>query len=251
MKVFFGGIVSKASGKFVNMVFSVWRGLPVVREFVAPTQPRTARQLSVNATFKEISQYWANALPEGLRQAWANFVFRWTDLWANEVSLTGLNLFLKFNFILRDSGRAFQTTTPPPTTPSEISDSGIIFLPDEKYVNLGINQLPAGEISAQHPFIDIWLNGKATIINITDNVIQLATTGQPQAVNPVKSDYKHFYYADDTSDALKKIELQIFETITDGQGVGFTSPKKVSIILRRYNKHGNYSSVKKYSIITA
>jgi len=252
MKVFFGGIVSKASGKFVNMVFSVWRGLPVVREFVAPSQPNSPRQLAVRTIFTEISHYWANTLTEGLRKAWDNFVFRWTDLWGDEISLTGLNLFQKFNFILRDNGRDFQTTTPPPITPSEISH----FEDEGEWLNGSpttiINPIATSEINGQNPFIDLWIAGDFSSVTVDDtspngtSITIWGHNGMPQGVNPVKSDFRHCIYIkelaqhdDPTKSKIISISADEFELY----------PRRFAKILRRYNKHGNYSAAVKSSRI--
>jgi hypothetical protein len=244
---------AKASGKFMAMVFQTWRGLAVVREFEAPTQPRTPRQMTVRAIFTAISQYWANTLTEGLRIAWSNFVLRWTDLWGNEVSLTGLNLFQKFNFILRDSGRAFQTTTPPTIFPSEIEYTSGGF--ETGQPNPNILPIETSEGTTKDIFNDIWFAGKPESVIVEEDVnsvdVTIRTTGLPQGVNPVKSDFSHCVYvsqnvAQEANPALtKNISISILPPV----GGVFTSPTRIALIIRRYNKHGNYSAPVKISDI--
>lgn len=233
----------KASGKFQMSIFSNWRNLPVVREFVAPTQPRTPRQLAVRALFKEIPQYWANTLPEGLRKAWENAVWKWSDLWGNDVQLTGLNLFLKFNFIIRDFGKAYQTTPPPLPTPPELSLTTPIAI---GYFRQGINPVTGGEKTQFDPFVDIWIAGtikSAAYDPMTLSVI-ITTDGMPQGVNPVQSDFRHAIYMPDSNEGIQNIFVY-----SDLPTANFTTPKRIAIILRRYSKTGNYSAVKKVSEI--
>jgi len=233
---------AKASGKFMAMVFQSWRGLAVVREFEAPTQPNTVRQVAVRAIFTEISNYWANTLTEGLRTAWANFVLRWTDLWGNEVSLTGLNLFQKFNFILRDSGRAFQETTPPPITPPNIPETELV---NPGFFATGWGLLSPAEMTKE-PFVDVWIAGtiKSVKYDAMTRTCLITTDGLPQGVNPVKSDFRHAIYIPDTNVGTTNVKVYF-----DTPDVLFTNPVRIALILRRYNKHGNYSAVTKYSEI--
>jgi hypothetical protein len=241
----------KASGRFMQMVFQAWRGLAVVREFEAPTQPHTARQMAVRAIFSAISKYWAGTLTEGLRIAWANFVFRWTDLWGNAVSLTGLNLFQKFNFILRDSGRNYQTTTPPPIAPSQITTTKSV----TSEIVYQIVSIPMSEVTAQDTFVDCWLAGAGTVTEIAEEaegtVITVSTQGMPQGVNPVKSNYKHLAYITqvvrtNNPQLAKTIEFHILPSPVEV----FTTQQRISMIFRRYNKYGNYSAPVKESDIT-
>jgi hypothetical protein len=246
---------AKASGKFMAMVFQSWRGLAVVREFEAPTQPNTARQVSVRAIFTEISKYWANTLTEGLRQAWANFVFRWTDLWGNEISLTGLNLFQKFNFILRDSGRAFQTTTPPPIIPPDPFVEGMTNT--SLYFEIEMGQLTMAEVVSQDIFLDVWIAGIPSAFQVVqspvENVanIQVQTDGLPQGVNPVSSDYRHLTYLTPIVNPEQPIYAQktLFR-FTPAAGGNWLSKRKISLIIRHHNKFGNYSAPLKISEIT-
>lgn len=49
-----------ASGKFAgSMVFTTWKGRPVVRQLVTPANPKSAKQLGVRAMMSFLSQAWA------------------------------------------------------------------------------------------------------------------------------------------------------------------------------------------------
>lgn len=52
MKVEYAPLVSTAAGRFGGLVFTSFRGGPVVRRFVNPAQPRTTRQLRQRGLFR-------------------------------------------------------------------------------------------------------------------------------------------------------------------------------------------------------
>jgi hypothetical protein len=241
----------KASGKFQMGVFFAWRGLNVIREFIAPSQPRTVRQVKVRSYFTTISKYWANVLTEELRLAWAQMVFTWKDLWGNEVNLTGLNLFQKFNFILMDAGKPYQETPPPPVTPSEISITKEV----GNEAVFQIDPITSAEVTAQGVFCDMWLAGGGEVKSITEQpdmtAVIINAPGMPQAVNPVKSDFRHMAYVNQLQQVTDPTKTKIINyTIEYTTGDVFTEKRKISAIFRRYNKHGNYSSPIKESDIT-
>jgi len=232
----------KASGKFQMSVFSNWRGLATVREFVAPTQPHTVRQMAVRSNLTEICKYWAT-LPEGIRKAWQNAVWKWTDLWGTAVSLTGLNLFLKFNFIIHDYRKDYQTTPPPIPAPPELS----LTIPTlVGYLRQGINPITGAEKNQFNPFVDIWVAGtiKSATYDPMTLSVTITTSGMPQGVNPVKSDFRHAIYMPDSNEGIQNIFVY-----SDLPTVNFTTPTRVALILRRYSKTGSYSAVQKVSEI--
>lgn len=60
-----------ASGSVANtIVFSQWKGRPYVRELVTPSNPNTAKQQSVRAMMRFLSQYWA-LLGSTPKNSWA------------------------------------------------------------------------------------------------------------------------------------------------------------------------------------
>jgi hypothetical protein len=237
---------TEVSGKMLAMVFQNWRGSNIVRQLTAPAQPRTARQLKVRAVLTEISKYFANILNDGLRIAWKNFVWRWTDLWGKEVRLTGINLFQKFNFCLRDSGRAMQVTTPPLKIVPEVNAT---MSEEEGIGDIIFDKITAGEIASQHPFLDIWFAGKVTKNETTGYDVGGTTTlwsdGLPQGVNPVKSNFTHLVYRGDVADSFTDV------VIRNSAGVPFVEKRKLVFLARRYNINGHYSAVKKFEMITA
>jgi len=251
-----------ASGKFLAMVFQSWRGLNVIREFTAPTQPHTVRQLSVRATLTEISKYWANTLNDGLRRAWEQVELKWTDLWGNDVKLTGLNLFLKYNFYLIDAQKqsipsllpipaVIQDTPPPATIPPDIVAELADFTTGQPTIS--IQSIIADEVTAKMDFVDIWTAGTVAGIEKTNEdagaqQFTIKMAGLPQGVNPVRSDYKHTAYIKQilsTEDPAKSKVIDI--KLLNSSGIAFTEKRRASLLLRRYNKYCRYSSTYKIS----
>lgn len=61
-KVEYAPIVSGVSGRFAGIVFSRWRGIPTLRRFVSPAQPRTADQLTTRRAFRVANGVWITLL---------------------------------------------------------------------------------------------------------------------------------------------------------------------------------------------
>lgn len=61
MKVELAPIVSDARGRFAGTVFSNWRGIPVVRQFTPPSQPRTDEQVDIRNLFRNSNILWREA----------------------------------------------------------------------------------------------------------------------------------------------------------------------------------------------
>ena len=72
MKVTYGAIVQRASGRFGGTVHSNWKGIDVVRRFARPTNPDTIAQQDVRNAFRQLS-YMYGLLPTETKAAWATF----------------------------------------------------------------------------------------------------------------------------------------------------------------------------------
>jgi len=73
MKVTYGAIVQRASGRFGGTVHSNWKGIDVVRRFAKPSNPNTASQVSVRNAFRYLT---ASFLLQStnVRQSWDMYV---------------------------------------------------------------------------------------------------------------------------------------------------------------------------------
>jgi hypothetical protein len=72
MKVTYGAIVQRASGRFGGTVHSNWKGIDVVRRFAKPSNPNTNAQKWVRSTFKNLTVSYVLQTSQ-LRNAWLSF----------------------------------------------------------------------------------------------------------------------------------------------------------------------------------
>ncbi len=72
MKVTYGAIVQRASGKFGGTVHSNWKGVDVVRRFAKPSNPNSAGQTDVRDAFRSLNAGYVT-MPAETRAAWTSF----------------------------------------------------------------------------------------------------------------------------------------------------------------------------------
>jgi len=255
MKLFNPIQSQKASGTFGGLIIYNYNDLSVARNWGKPSGVKTERQLMVESNMTILSRVWSTDLNEGQRIAWNNFAknFVWKDLWGRDFTLKGMTLFTKFNFQLIDSLKTLQLTPPPAVNPSEISFLQI--QNDSGEVLITLDTITEGEISSQSPFIDIWVAGDFVLHSqssgATDTEIVFRGLGMPQGVNPVKSDYRHRVYQDslpyDVPPGVKSIGI-LFQTPEGGE---FTTPQRIAMKIKRYNKYGRYSNVQSLSFVSS
>lgn len=73
MKVTYGAIVQRASGRFGGTVHSNWKGVDVVRRFAKPSNPNSQSQQNVRRAFAALTQSFTLQSAE-LRNAWNSYV---------------------------------------------------------------------------------------------------------------------------------------------------------------------------------
>lgn len=114
-KVKFSALVSEMRGKLNGSVFSRNRGGSYLRNKVTPLNPQTLAQTLVRSSFTAISQSW-KALTQAQRDAWNSAVnnFIGTDIFGDQKTPSGFNLFMKLNKNLLDVGAATLTLPPVP-----------------------------------------------------------------------------------------------------------------------------------------
>ena len=113
MKLKFGALVVAGSGKIGGHVASKNRGGAYLRTKVTPSNPRTALQSQARGILGSLSTQWG-LLTEAQRKAWNDAVanFSKTDIFGDIKNPSGINLFVKLNANLINSGQA-QLTLPP------------------------------------------------------------------------------------------------------------------------------------------
>jgi len=72
MKVTYGAIVQRASGRFGGTVHSNWKGIDVVRRFAKPSNPQTVAQFDVRDAFAQLTRHFTLQSTE-VRAAWDTF----------------------------------------------------------------------------------------------------------------------------------------------------------------------------------
>ncbi len=247
MKFLPGIGVSKLSGTIGGVTAQSWRGLGVFRRKPIPTKTLTPRQIFINALMTSLSQAWRDVLTQGLRTAWNQRAknFPWVDVFGNERKMTGENLYIKQNMVLLDHGLARQDTPVPETIPPELTDLTVTVEPSQLVVN--VPQLDSAIITAQTPFLDIFVAGG--FLDVTVNIpevfveVDINTLALPQGRVDQKSDFRHAAYADDKEEGLPP------EVGTISVRPPALQTRNVTIVVRRYNKFGNFTAPVKFSII--
>lgn len=72
MKVTYGAIVQRASGRFGGTVHSNWKGVDVVRRFAKPTNPNSTDQQIVRNTFRQLTALYG-LMPTYTKESWTSF----------------------------------------------------------------------------------------------------------------------------------------------------------------------------------
>jgi len=80
-----------ASGKLADtLVASVWKGIPVMRHYVRPANPRTAAQVAQRDAMADVVAAWRNYFTDtGMRSAWNRLALLLAD------TMSGFNAFVK------------------------------------------------------------------------------------------------------------------------------------------------------------
>lgn len=236
-----GGVVGQIAGTIGGITFQNWRGIQTLREKPTPHNPKTARQMEVRAINTELSRAWRDVLNQGQRIAWNQraTTFSWKTILGKTIKSTGENLFIKQNFQLLDFGLDRQITPPPLVMPPELTD--IILEPQAAQLELKVPQIVPGIITAQTPFLDVWIAGAFTSVlpPAPENGAYVAIINSEalsQGRVHQNSDFRHAFYAAD---------LPITEPPSDPAEIFVNIPgatvRNVVLLIRRYNQFGNYS----------
>jgi len=246
-KILPGLAVSKMSGTVAGTTYQNWRGILVARSKPTPTNVATPRQLVVRMLMSLLSRAWRDELNQGLRTAWNQRAknFPWLDVFGNTISMTGENLYIKQNMVLLDHSLPRQDTPVPDVMPPELTD--LTIEPEVEQLSINVPQLSASIMTSQVPFLDIWVAGGflTSVVEDTDPFVNAVISSQalPPGSIDSKSDYRHAAYANDKLLTEPAEEGLIVVTPPAGH------TKNIAVIVRRYNKYGNFSAPRKFSAI--
>lgn len=73
MKITYGAIVQRASGKFGGTVHSNWKGVDVVRRFAKPSNPNSVGQQATRNAFRALTLVYL-LMPASTKAAWTSWV---------------------------------------------------------------------------------------------------------------------------------------------------------------------------------
>lgn len=113
MKIKFGSLVVAGSGKIGGHVAAKNRGGAYLRTKVTPLNPNTAAQAGARSLLASLSTAWAG-LTDAQRKSWNDAVanFATTDIFGDLRNPSGINLFVKLNANLSNSGQALLDSAP-------------------------------------------------------------------------------------------------------------------------------------------
>lgn len=239
-KILQGIGVEAISGTIGGTTFQKWRGLLIARGKPTPHNPSTARQTRIRSIVSTISRAWRDVLTAGQRTAWNQFaeVFPWYDVFGRSMSLRGISLFLKINTVLLDHNRPMQIEPPPAVEPPELTGITIDVTPSA--LSLEVSQLVEGIITAQEPFIDVWVAGGFTAYetSLDPGKYEMEVHSQclPQGRKHQKSDFRHVSYIDDMAIMTPPETPSLLHLLPPEFHV-----KNCVMRIQRYNKNGRYS----------
>lgn len=115
MKMKFGAIVVDGRGKIGGHVASKNRGGAYLRTKVTPSNPNTSVQAAVRNRLTSLAQAWSG-LTAAQRESWNKAVsnFAGTNIFADKVNPSGINLFTKLNANLLEVGSSMISSAPLP-----------------------------------------------------------------------------------------------------------------------------------------
>ena len=117
----FGGAITDARGSLAGNVFSRNRGGSYMRQRVTPTNPNTARQAAVRASFGSLQSNWRN-LTEAQRDSWRNNAvnFPGKNRLGDVITYAGNTLYQKCNMVLLSAGLPLIETCP--VSPAQVTE---------------------------------------------------------------------------------------------------------------------------------
>ena len=172
MKVTYGAIVQRASGRFGGTVHSNWKGVDVVRRFAKPSNPNTANQQHVRQAFRGLTRMYS-VLSTNVLASWTSY--------AVGKQLIARNKFIGVNVPLISAATDIADLPPTP------GDAGTI-PPVSFSANGGVGQITT-TITAPTPPSGWTLLGATACC--------VAAEWNPQSATPPTYEELRFYEAED------------------------------------------------------
>ena len=116
-----------ARGRFgVGFVLTAWRGLSVARIFTMPTNPRSARQLTIRGIMTAASRAWS-ALNDANRLSWTNYagIQNRKNVFGQDIRASGFNEYCALYCLASDMGETPVSTAPSTSKPLLVEDGAI------------------------------------------------------------------------------------------------------------------------------
>jgi hypothetical protein len=163
-----------------GFVFTDWKGISCMRTFVMPSQPQTARKISLWNAFPKASKAWAG-LTDPERAAWEGFasvIKPMNEILGRKGDWSGFNAYASINTILADARSALASL--PPSLPLPGQPQGFqVTQPAPGTIKVQWEPLPAGTL------MDLWQQ----------------RTKPSRKIYPAK--YRHLVYTDGTTGLLE------------------------------------------------
>lgn len=187
MKAKFGSIVVDGRGKLGGHVYSKNKAGAYVRTKVTPTNPQTADQSTVRNRMTVNSQGW-RGLTAAQRDEWNAAVpnFAKTNIFGDNVTPSGFNLYCALNNNLANIGESAINTPPVPTAVAAITSLSAAVVNGTPAVNLTFS--PA--------------------IQATEKVLLFATPPLSAGKSFVKSEYRQI-------DVLTNADTSVHDAVTE------------------------------------
>lgn len=129
-----------ARGKLGGQVFTKSRQGATVRTKVTPSNPQSQRQGLVRGVFASFSRSW-NTITEAQRETWqsASQQFKRTNIFGDQVALSGKNLYISVNSNLTNVGESPITSAPTLSDVISIASFGLKITTLYSFINLDIS----------------------------------------------------------------------------------------------------------------
>lgn len=212
-----------ARGKLGGQVFSKSRQGSTIRTKVTPANPQSSRQGSVRSIFSSLSKGW-NTITESQRESWnsASQIFKRTNVFGDQVALSGKNLFISVNTNLSTVGASPIDVAPTTTDVASITDLSVAVSTIDNTIDLGytLDVTPSANMII---VVESTRQNSAGRFNFSGQFRQLAVT--PSTVPLVPADLYEAYEARfGTIEVGSKIAFRVYVVSKIN---GFTSPKAV------------------------
>lgn len=105
-KTLFGALIVDMRNKLGGHVLSKNKGGSFIRRKVSPSQPRTGYQLLIRGILTSMARAWGGILIDAERLAWQSFadLHPVTDVFGQNVKLTGQQMFVRLNNVINFLG---------------------------------------------------------------------------------------------------------------------------------------------------